>query len=253
MMCTLGASADLAYACYTPENTTLTFYYDIYQSTRPGTTYNLNEDFTEPGWVLDGTNANVTKVVFYPTFADARPTSTFEWFFGMRNLQSFTGLTNLNTSMVTNMYMMFMKCTGLTSLDLSSFNTSKVTTMASMFSLCTSLTSLDLSSFKTSNVTSMSSMFDNCNKLQTIYVGNDWTVATVGYSTDMFENCTSLVGGQGTVYNESNPQDKTYAYITNPTRKTRPMLTSTAVRATRAISPLRAPRPMQCTRPGTRR
>ena len=213
MMCAFGASADLAYACYTPENTTLTFYYDIYQSTRPGTTYNLNEDFTDPGWVLDGTNANVTKVVFYPTFADARPTTTFEWFYGMQNLQSFTGMTNLNTSEVTNMYMMFMKCTGLTSLDLSSFNTSKVTTMAGMFSLCTSLTSLDLSSFKTSNVTSMSNMFDNCNKLQTIYVGNDWTVATVGYSTDMFENCTSLVGGQGTVYNESNPQDKTYAHI----------------------------------------
>jgi surface protein len=212
MMCALGASADLAYACYTPENTTLTFYYDIYQSTRPGTTYNLNEDFTDPGWVLDGTNANVTKVVFYPTFADARPTSTCEWFFGMRNLQSFTGLTNLNTSMVTNMYMMFMNCTGLTSLDLSSFNTSKVTTMASMFSLCTSLTSLDLSSFKTSNVTSMSNMFYNCNKLQTIYVGNDWTVATVGYSDGMFSNCTSLVGGKGTTY-DANHIDKTYAHI----------------------------------------
>ena len=212
MMCALGASADLAYACYTPENTTLTFYYDINQSTRPGTTYNLNADFTEPGWVLDGTNANVTKVVFFPTFADARPTSTFEWFSGMQNLQTFTGLTNLNTSMVTNMSLMFANCKSLTSLDLSSFNTSKVTTMAGMFSHCTSLTSLDLSSFKTTNVTTMSTMFYNCNSLHTIYVGNDWTVAAVGYSDNMFKNCTSLVGGMGTTY-DANHLDKAYAHI----------------------------------------
>ena len=29
----------------------------------------------------------------------------------------------------------------------------------------------------------------------------------------MFHNTTSLVGGMGTVYNESNPTDKTYAHI----------------------------------------
>jgi hypothetical protein len=29
----------------------------------------------------------------------------------------------------------------------------------------------------------------------------------------MFSNCTSLVGGQGTAYNSSNPKDKTYAHI----------------------------------------
>ena len=29
----------------------------------------------------------------------------------------------------------------------------------------------------------------------------------------MFNYCTSLVGGQGTTYNDSNPKDKTYAHI----------------------------------------
>ena len=29
----------------------------------------------------------------------------------------------------------------------------------------------------------------------------------------MFTGCTSLVGGQGTAYNSSNPKDKTYAHI----------------------------------------
>ena len=29
----------------------------------------------------------------------------------------------------------------------------------------------------------------------------------------MFKNCTNLVGGKGTTWNESNPMDKTYAHI----------------------------------------
>jgi surface protein len=201
-----------AYACYTPSNTTLTFYCDKQRSSRPGTTYDLNEDVTEPGWVLDGTNANVTKVVFDESFADARPTTTFEWFYGMQNLQSLTGMTNLNTSKVTNMSLMFMNCTGLTSLDVSNFNTSQVTTMASMFSQCSSLTSLDLSSFSTSNVNAMYNMFRSCGSLQTIYVGSDWTVVAVGYSDNMFLYDTSLVGGQGTTYDASHV-NKTYAHI----------------------------------------
>ena len=35
MMCALGASAQEAYACYTSENKTFTFYYDNERSTRP--------------------------------------------------------------------------------------------------------------------------------------------------------------------------------------------------------------------------
>ena len=44
MMCALGASAAEveAYACYTPSNTTLTFYYDNQRASREGTTCDLN-------------------------------------------------------------------------------------------------------------------------------------------------------------------------------------------------------------------
>ena len=38
VVCALGASAQEAYAVYTSENTTLTFYYDTQRSSRPGTT-----------------------------------------------------------------------------------------------------------------------------------------------------------------------------------------------------------------------
>ena len=206
-------NAPEAYACYTSSNTTLTFYYDNQRSSRTGTTYDLNPASTRPGWYTDGTNTNVTKVVFDPSFAGARPTATYDWFYSMINLQTITGMNYLNTSEVTNMSWMFTNCKKLTSLDLSHFNTSKVTNMNSMFGACWGLTSLDLSSFNTSKVTNMYNMFYNCPDLRTIYVGNGWSTAAVTNSTDMFFNCTSLVGGQGTTWNSSNPTDKTYAHI----------------------------------------
>ena len=207
-----AASTHEAYACYTPSNTTLTFYYDNQRSSRSGTTYSLNTGTNAPGWESDGSNAYVTKVVFDPSFADARPTTTYDWFYNMENLQSITGMGYLNTSEVTNMAYMFMWCTGLTSLDVSRFNASKVTSMRSMFKYCTRLTSLDLGSFNTSKVNSMYNMFYDCDNLRTIYVGNGWSTAAVTSSTDMFLNCSSLKGGQGTTYDASHV-DKTYAHI----------------------------------------
>ena len=201
-----------AYACYTSSNTTLTFYYDSQRSSRTGTTYDLNTGTNDTGWENDGTNANVSRVVFDPSFANARPTTTYSWFYNMRNLQSITGMSYLNTSEVTNMNWMFTNCNKLTSLDVSHFNTSKVINMNHMFSGCIGLTSLDLSSFNTSNVTMMSSMFYSCTNLRTIYVGNGWSTAAVTGSTEMFNYCYNLVGGKGTTY-DANHIDKTYAHI----------------------------------------
>ena len=226
-----------AYACYTPSNTTLTFYYDKLCSSRTGTTYDLNTGNNWPDWYTDGTNASVTKVVFDPSFANARPTTTYDWFYYMQNLQSITGISYLNTSEVTSMAYMFCNCSILTSLDVSHFNTSKVTDMRYMFYNCRTLTSLDVSSFNTSKVTNMCALFLNCKltsldlsgfntskvtnmrymfagglNQQTIYVGNDWSTAAVTESSDMFTNCFNLVGGQGTTYDASHV-DKAYAHI----------------------------------------
>ena len=206
------AAGTEAYAVYTPENTTITFYCDAERSTRPGTTYDLNTGYNEPGWTTDGTNANVTKVVFDPSFAGARPTTTYEWFFVMQNLETIEGMEYLNTSEVTNMWRMFAWCSELTSLDLSHFNTSKVTSMAYVFYRCTGLTSLDLSSFNTANVTDMSAMFYNCPNLTTVYAGEEWSTEAVTNSTQMFNYDTSLVGGMGTTYDASHI-DKAYAHI----------------------------------------
>ena len=170
----VGPPATYPYACYTPENTTLTFYYDNQRSSRTGETYSLNTGAIHTGWKDDGTYSNVTKVVFDPSFANARPTTTFGWFYKMENLQSITGMSYLNTSNVTRLDCMFWECKKLTSLDLSGFNTSKVTNMYRVFKDCTNL--------------------------QTIYVGSGWSTAAVINASNMFENCTSLVGGQGTTF-----------------------------------------------------
>ena len=121
-------------------------------------------------------------------------------------------VSGFNTDNVTDMHGMFGGSSGLTSLDLSNFKTDKVTTMFLMFEGCSGLTSLDLSSFNTENVTKFSNMFKDCSNLKTIYVGNDWNTSKAEEGAGMFLNCTSLVGGAGTIFN-ANHVDYTYAHI----------------------------------------
>ena len=212
VMCALGANAQEAYAWYSPASNTLMFCYDNERSICVGPTYDLNDGATEPGWITDGNGAYVKQVAFHHLFADVRPTSTYHWFYEMRNLESVIGMEYLNTSEVTRMDYMFHACYKLTSIDLSHFNTTNVTSMSGMFSRCSGMTVLDLSSFNTANVEAMDYMFNVCSNLTTIYVGTEWSTAAVIRSTDMFYNCTSLLGGKGTPY-DADHVDKAYAHL----------------------------------------
>ena len=136
VMCALGVNAQEAYAVYTSDNTTLTFYYDNMRYSREGMTYNLSTWNNGPGWCNDGTRDYVTNVVFDPSFVDARPTSTYNWFYHMEQLQSISGMNYFNTSEVTDMGSMFNSCESLTSVDVSNFNTANVTDMVLMFHNC---------------------------------------------------------------------------------------------------------------------
>ena len=111
-------------------------------------------------------------------------------------------LKNADTSKVTNMSMMF-RGLGLEELDLSGFDTSKVTNMEGMFAY-NSFNTLDLSNFDTSNVTVMTNMFAGCNNLETIYVGDKWTVENLDSEQygdeDIFYDCICLSGGKGTFF-----------------------------------------------------
>lgn len=122
-------------------------------------------------------------------------------------------LSTFNTEKVANISSMFSGCSSLTGLNLSTFNTENVTDMNWMFYDCKSLTDLDLSSFNTANVTSMYRTFDSCSSLKTIYAGNKFTT---DFPREIFISCPNLVGGQGTEFSSSNPNDKTYARIDDP-------------------------------------
>ena len=132
-------------------------------------------------------------------------------FYGCSGLTSLD-VSNFNTANVSSMLYVFWGCAGLTSLDLSSFNTANVMDMRYMFYGCSGLTSLDLSKFNTANVTNMMNMFGGCSSLATIYVGDEWRTTAVAAGAFMFAECSSLVGGEGTVY-DADWQDVSYAHI----------------------------------------
>ena len=144
-------------------------------------------------------------------FNTSNVTSMFQMFTGCQNVKSLD-VTHFNTENVKDMRWMFGRCSSLTNLDLSSFNTANVTIMGEMFNGDENLTSLDISTFNTSNVTIMWLMFGSCTSLKTIYVGDGWSTASVTDSSNMFEGCTSLVGGAGTTYDSSHT-DASYAHV----------------------------------------
>ena len=203
------------------ENTgTLTYYYDGQREERTGKT-EVYDPVGDPDAVrFTGYNKKVLKAVIDPSMKQAPLTSTRDMFYGGTNpetwvmqtlskMKSIEGLENLNTEDVTDMSNMFTSCSSLTSLDLSTFNTGSVTKMVAMFQLCENLEMVDVSSFDISNVTDMGQMFNYCPKLKTICCFTDWS-GTTATSDFMFSNCTSLVGGMGTVF-DNNFRDKTYA------------------------------------------
>ena len=224
---TTGYFTDIAskiaesYAVFDEATNTLTFKHD---TNKPYGAFALNEGDNAPGWYKpnnDGSNANIIKkVVFDASFANARPTSCYKWFYDCTNLTTIEGIEYLNTENVTNMGWMFSNCEALTILDVSNFDTKNVTNMRYMFSICFALTTLDVSNFDTQNVTNMSNMFSDCSALTTldlsnfdtknvtdmswmfsfdtalitIYASNKFVTTACEKGQNMFKDCTNLVG-----------------------------------------------------------
>ena len=119
-------------------------------------------------------------------------------------------LSKWNTSNVTDMSNMFRYAEKLTSLDLSNFDVSKVTDFTEMFSYMAQLRTLDLSNWHLGSNVNTTEMFRNDKQLKTIYVSESWK-SHIGTDTNMFLNCTKLVGGNGTKY--SSTVNKSMAII----------------------------------------
>ena len=159
--------------------------------------YELNSGKKLPEWVKH--TFSITKVVFDTSFANARPTSCYKWFFWCEKLNQVEGIKNLNTKEVTDMADMFYECRDLSLLDVSDFNTEKVTDMSGMFYECISLKLLDVAKFNTANVKSMSNMFYRCNNLDLLDV-SDFNTANVTNMQGMFYSCFALT----TIYASDN-------------------------------------------------
>ena len=89
---------------------------------------------------------------------------------------------DFHTSNVTNM-MMFSELENLIELDLSNFNTSNVTNMYAMFWNCLKLEYLNVCSFDTSNVTDMAQMFNHCQSLTELDLTSFDTSNVTNYKT----------------------------------------------------------------------
>ena len=206
-----GWAAEQGYAVFDPATGTLTFSY----GEKPAGEYVYDTDDTggSPGWW----NQQPRKIVFNPSFANARPASTARWMsvsedFDGILISEITGLQYLNTSNVKDMSFMFGSCGTLSSLDVSGFDTSNVTNMKGMFGKCSALTSLDVSGFNTSNVTNMQDMFYGCSNLMSLDVSH-FDTSNVWSMNGMFCNCSNLTSLDVSNFNTSNVTVMCYMFF----------------------------------------
>ena len=186
------------YAEFDKGTGTLTFRRGL---SKPKVAYALNLEASDPGWLTH--KDEIKEVVFDASFANARPTSCYKWFWYCTNLATIEGIENLNTENVTNMGVMFCGCQKLSSLDLTNFNTGNVTNMTGMFGYCNGLTSLDLTSFNTANVTDMGEMFVDCEGLTSLDL-TSFNTANVTNMGHMFWYCNGLTSLDLTSFNTAN-------------------------------------------------
>ena len=115
------------YAVLSDNNTVLTFYYDEKKAERNGMDVGpFSRINGNPNVSWYEQRESITSVLFDASFANCTTlTSTAYWFYGFNHLTTITGISNLKTDNVEDMYRMFYGCSGLTSLDLSNFKTDR--------------------------------------------------------------------------------------------------------------------------------
>ena len=147
----------------------------------------LDDDYEQCDWALNGikTGTEVPPWGLDCTYIvvqagkdglKIRPNSLESWFDSVRNLNFLTGLKNIDTSNVTSMHNMFRNC-GLETIDLTNFTIGN-------------------------KVSSVEDMFSFNSNLKNIYT-NTFDISDVKFANQqVFVDCDSLVGGNGTAYAE---------------------------------------------------
>ena len=210
----IGTSNALAektpYAVFDDATKTLTFKYEE-KETLGTNEYKLNRGTSFPAW-CDLHKSEITKAVFAPSFAEARPTTCAYWFGSCKKLRNIEGIEFLNTEKVKDMRGMFYECICLENLDLSKFDTKNVTNMRNMFYNCQKLKTLDLSSFETDMVTNMESMFYNCILLNTLKLTNKFNTQKVEDMCSMFNSCKELKTINLSGFDTQNVENMSYMF-----------------------------------------
>ena len=210
----IGTSNALAekkpYAVFDDATKTLTFKYEE-KETLGTNEYKLNRGTSFPAW-CDFHKSEITKAVFAPSFAEARPTTCAYWFGSCKKLRNIEGIEFLNTEKVKDMRGMFYECICLENLDLSKLDTKNVTNMRNMFYNCQKLKTLDLSSFETDMVTNMESMFYNCILLNTLKLTNKFNTQKVEDMCSMFNSCKELKTINLSGFDTQNVENMSYMF-----------------------------------------
>ena len=124
--------------------------------------------------LVDSTN-NIWDITYY----------TNDWFTLFHSNTDLLEVLGANTTNVTRMNHLFVKCSALSSVSL--FDTTNVYDMQWMFGFCNSLSSVPL--YDTSNVGNISHMFSNCTSLTSVPL---FDTSNVGLMEGVFGGCGSL-------------------------------------------------------------
>ncbi|HGF7300035.1 TPA: BspA family leucine-rich repeat surface protein, partial [Enterococcus hirae] len=134
------------------------------------------------------------------------------------NVTEIEGLSQLDTSNVTDMSKMFKGMSSITSLDVSGFDTSKVTNMQHMFSGMSSITSLDVSGFDTSKVTNMQHMFSGMSSVTSLDVSG-FDTSNVTDMANMFRGMSSVTSLDVSGFDTSKVTDMSDMFLKAPLKK----------------------------------
>ena len=153
--------------------------------------------------------SNMDNIITTKTKWSDHMTSAEEMFYGTSNFSS-SFLNNFNFSNVTTAESMFSDSKNIKfdEIILSNCNFSSLESAKEMFGSYIGYGStvkyIDITALSTSPLTNVDNIFNSCTYLKTIYTGGaliDWSSKNCYHA---FYNCTSLVGGNGTVYDSSN-------------------------------------------------
>ena len=182
------------YGVPSDENKTLTLYFDTKLAERSGVSFWMDETYRN----------NVTKLALDTSMVYYRPGDLSFWFYGFKVLEQIEHLEYLNTSQTAQFVSMFEGCEALKELHLVHFDTQSANSYSSMFKGCTSLEVVDLRSFRKIEDAYINEMFAGCSSLKSIYWYVDWTDVEDYFATDMFKDCTALIGENGTTYDDGH-------------------------------------------------